>query len=196
MKIFVAGDGSIPLSPDEEDDLIPNLATREELNEWERLNILEAYTWALDRKGIARRDPIAEPYVRELHRRMFDQTWKWAGKYRTTEKNIGVPCHQIRDQLSALLGDVRYWLDHSTFLPDEIAVRFHHRLVCIHPFANGTGRHARLLTDVLASRQGCPVFTWGAAELVQAGDFRRVYIEALRAADRNDIRLLLRFARC
>jgi Fic-DOC domain mobile mystery protein B len=195
MKIFVAGDSSTPLSPDEEDDLIPSLATRQELNEWERLNILEAYTWALDRKGIVRRDPLAERYVRELHRRMFDQTWRWAGRYRTTEKNIGIPCHQIRDRLAALLGDVRYWLDHATFAPDEIAVRFHHRLVFIHPFANGNGRHARLMADVLACKQGCSVFTWGASELAKDGDFRHAYIAALRAADKNDIGLLLSFAR-
>jgi Fic-DOC domain mobile mystery protein B len=126
---------------------------------------------------------------------MFDQTWKWAGRYRSTERNIGVACHRIRDQLAALLGDVRYWLEHATFPADEVAVRFHHRLVFIHPFANGNGRHARLLADVLASKQGRPAFSWGAGELARAGDFRAAYIEALRAADRNDIRPLLRFAR-
>jgi Fic-DOC domain mobile mystery protein B len=195
MSVLVDGDGSTPLSPDEEDDLIPSLATKEELNEWERLNILEAYSWALDRRNLARREPLAEPYVRELHLRMFDQTWKWAGRYRTTEKNIGIACHQIRDQLAALLGDVRYWLDHQTFAPDEIAVRFHHRLVFIHPFANGNGRHARLMADVLARRQGRPVFSWGSAEIVRPRNFRRAYLEALRAADTNDIRPLLTFAR-
>jgi Fic-DOC domain mobile mystery protein B len=195
MKVFVAGDGSTPLSPDEEDELIPSLATKEELNEWERLNILEAYVWALDRRSLARRDPLDEAYVRELHRRMFDQTWKWAGRYRSTEKNIGIPCYQIREQLAALLGDVRYWLGHATFSPDEIAVRLHHRLVFIHPFANGNGRHARLMADVLAKRQGQPVFTWGSAEIARVGDFRRAYLEALRAADGNDLRMLVKFAR-
>jgi Fic-DOC domain mobile mystery protein B len=195
MSLLVEGDGSTPLSPDEEDDLIPSLATKEELNEWERLNILEAYSWALDRRNLARRDPLAEPYVRELHLRMFDQTWKWAGRYRTTEKNIGIACYQIRDQLAALLGDARYWLDHQTFVPDEIAVRFHHRLVFIHPFANGNGRHARLMADVLAQRQGLLAFSWGSAEIMRAGNFRRAYLEALRAADANDIQPLLIFAR-
>ena len=195
MTLFGQEDGKTPLSAEEQGDLIPNLATREELNEWERQNILEAHVWALDARNIGRRDPLAEAYVRELHRRMFDQTWKWAGLYRSTEKNIGIPFYQIRDALAALLGDARYWLEHRTYAPDEIAVRFHHGLVFIHPFANGNGRHARLMADVLAYRQGRPVFTWGGAELVRAGDFRRRYIEALQAADRNEMKPLMEFAR-
>jgi Fic-DOC domain mobile mystery protein B len=195
MTLYDQGDGKTPLSADEQADLIPSLATREELNEWERQNILEAYGWAFDEKGIGRRDPLTEPYLRELHKRMFDQTWKWAGTYRTTEKNIGIPFYQIQNSLAALLGDARYWQEHETHALDEIAVRFHHRLVFIHPFSNGNGRHARMMADVLAKRQGRPVFTWGGAELVRAGDFRRRYIEALQAADRNEIEPLIQFAR-
>lgn len=195
MNLFAEGDGNTPLSLDEQLDLIPDLTSKEELNEWERLNILEAYGWALDKRNLNRLDPLSESYVRQLHLRMFDQTWKWAGVYRTTEKNIGIPHYQIREGLAALLGDTRYWLEHKTFGPDEIAVRFHHRMVWIHPFANGNGRHARLMADVLIRRQGCPLFTWGSADIVRAGDFRRSYIEALRAADKNDIGPLLLFAR-
>ena len=195
MSIFTTGDGNTPLSPEEQDDLIPDLSTKEELNEWERQNILEAYGWALDLKNLRLQDPLTEPYVRELHLRMFDQTWKWAGIYRSTEKNIGIPHYQIREALAALLGDARYWVEHQTFEADELAVRFHHRLVSIHPFANGNGRHSRLIADVLVRRQGRPVFTWGGADIVRAGDFRRSYIDALRAADKNDMQPLLAFAR-
>ena len=195
MTLFAAGDGNTPLSPEEQDDLIPDLSTKEELNEWERQNILEAYGWALDLKNLRLQDPLTEPYVRELHLRMFDQTWKWAGIYRSTEKNIGIPHYQIREALAALLGDARYWVEHQTFEADELAVRFHHRLVSIHPFANGNGRHSRLIADVLVQRQGRPVFTWGGADIVRAGDFRRSYIDALRAADKNNMQPLLTFAR-
>ena len=195
MTLFTTGDGNTPLTPEEQDDLIPDLTTKEELNEWERQNILEAYTWALEPRNLNRQDSLAEAYVRELHLRMFDQTWKWAGTYRTTEKNIGIPHYQIREALAALLGDARYWIEHQTYEPDELAVRFHHRLVWIHPFANGNGRHARLMADVIVRKQGRPVFTWGGADIVRAGDFRRSYIVALRAADRNDIQPLLVFAR-
>jgi Fic-DOC domain mobile mystery protein B len=195
VTLFAAEDGNTPLLPEEQAGLIPNLATREELNEWERQNILEAYGWALDTKNTGHLDPLTEPYVRELHRRMFDQTWKWAGRYRTSEKNIGIPFYQIQEALAALLGNTRYWQNNRTFAPDEIAIRFHHRLVFIHPFSNGNGRHARLMADVLVRRQGRPLFTWGGAELVRAGDFRRSYIEALQAADKNNIGPLLGFAR-
>ncbi len=195
MTLFTTGDGNTPLSPDEQADLIPNLSTRDELNEWERTNILVVYDWALNPRTLRRNDPMTEPYLRDLHHRMFDQTWKWAGLYRTTEKNIGIPHHQIREALAALLGDARYWLEHRTFPLDEIAIRFHHRLVFIHPFANGNGRHGRLMADVLAKTQHMPVFTWGGAGIVQHGDFRHSYIDALRAADKNDIGPLLAFAR-
>ncbi len=165
------------------------------MNEWERQNIIEAYGWALDARNIARYDPLDEPYVRQLHRRMFDQTWRWAGRYRTTEKNIGIVFYQIREELAVLLGDARYWLKNRSFAPDEIAIRFHHRLVFIYPFANGNGRHARLMADVLAQRQARPVFTWGRVEIVRSGDCRSQYIKALRAADKDDIGPLLEFAR-
>jgi Fic-DOC domain mobile mystery protein B len=115
--------------------------------------------------------------------------------YRTTEKNIGVPHHEIRERLGALLGDAHYWVEHGTHPPDELAVRFHYRLVLIHPFANGNGRHARLIADVLAQRHERPVFTWGGADLVNAGDFRQRYIDALQAADGGDIGQLFAFAR-
>lgn len=195
MNLFAEGEGNTPLSAEEQADLIPNLATKEELNEWERENILEAYAWALAANNLRRNDPLVEPYVRNLHRRMFDQTWRWAGVYRSSEKNIGVPHHEIRERLAGLLGDAHYWLEHGTYAADELAVRFHHRLVVIHPFANGNGRHARLMSDVLVQRLGRPVFTWGAADLARAGDFRRHYVEALQAADGNDLEPLLAFAR-
>jgi Fic-DOC domain mobile mystery protein B len=195
MTIFASGDGNTSLSPDEQADLIPNLATKQELNEFERANILVAYDWALAPLTIRRQDPLTEPFLRDLHRRMFDQTWKWAGIYRTTEKNLGIAHYLIRDALGALLGDTRYWLEHQTFPADEIAVRFHHRLVSIHPFANGNGRHARLMADVLARRQDESVFTWGGADILAQGDFRRRYINALQAADKNNIEPLLAFAR-
>jgi Fic-DOC domain mobile mystery protein B len=195
MTLFTTGEGNTPLTPDEQAVLIPNLATKEELNQWERENILVAYSWALNPRTLARENALSEPYLRALHQRMFDETWKWAGLYRTSEKNIGVPHHQIREQLAILIGDTSYWIESATFPPDEISIRFHHRLVFIHPFANGNGRHARLMADVLAKLQGRPEFTWGVADIVVQGDIRKGYIDALKAADKNDIAPLLAFAR-
>ena len=147
MTLFTTGEGNTPLTPDEQADLIPNLATKEELNQWERENILIAYSWALNPRTLARENALSEPYLRQLHRRMFDQTWRWAGLYRTSEKNIGVLHHQIREQLAILVGDTNYWIEHATFPADEIAIRFHHRIVFIRPFSNGNGTHARLMAD-------------------------------------------------
>jgi Fic-DOC domain mobile mystery protein B len=192
--IAAISDGNTPLSPEELEDLIPNLATKEELNEWERENILLARTWATsDRTSPL--DMASDEYVRKLHGKMFDQTWKWAGEYRRTEKNIGASVHEIRERLVALLGNVRYWIENNTYSTDEIAVRFHHRLVFVHPFPNGNGRHARLMGDVLAMKLGRPAFTWGSANLIKEGEARTRYLEAIRAADDGDIQPLLNFAR-
>jgi Fic-DOC domain mobile mystery protein B len=195
VSLLPAGDGNTPLTAAEEADIIPALATKKQLNQWERANILLAFDWALAPRNIRRHGPLTDAYVRNLHRRMFDQTWKWAGLYRATEKNLGIPHHQIREAIGILLGDTRYQIERQTYPPDEIAVRFHHRLVFIHPFANGNGRHARLMADVLAMKQGRRVFSWGSTDIARRGDFRRSYIDALKAADRNDVRPLLVFAR-
>jgi Fic-DOC domain mobile mystery protein B len=194
MKPTATEDASTPLSPEEIADLIPSLATKQELNEWERENILQARAWA----NSDRTEPIrmsSDEYIRKLHAKMFDQTWKWAGDYRLTEKNLGVPVHEIRERLAALFGDIRYWMENSTYSPDEIAVRFHHRLVFIHAFPNGNGRHARLVADLLVIKLARPGFTWGAVNLITPGETRARYLDALRAADRGDIRPLLEFAR-
>lgn len=195
MTGSVNDDSNTTLSPEEEVQLIPNLATRQELNEWERANILLAYDWALSSRTLKTQAPLTEAYIRNLHYRMFEQTWKWAGMYRTTEKNIGIAHHLIRDRLAGLLGDTLFWLENKTFEPDEIAVRLHHRMVFIHPFPNGNGRHARLMADVLAKTQGRQLFSWGGAEIMEYSKVRSAYIDALQAADKNDISALLAFAR-
>ena len=188
------GDGNTPLSPEELAGLIPNLATKEELNEWERENILLAREWAISGR-ISPADMASDQYIRKLHEKMFGATWKWAGQYRVTEKNIGVPSHEILERLMALFGDARFWIENKTYSADGMAVRFHHRLVFIHPFANGNGRHARLIADVLVAKLGRSVFTWGSANLVGPGQARNHYLEALRAADKGDMNPLLDFAR-
>jgi len=194
MPLLATSNGNTPLSTEELADLIPSLATKEELNEWERENILQAREWAT-RDRTSPNDMVSDKYIRILHQKMFDQTWKWAGQYRRTEKNIGVPFHEIPERLGVLVGDVRYWIENSTFSSDEIAVRFHYRLVSIHPFPNGNGRHARLISDILAMKLGRPPFTWGSTDLIRQGEARAKYLGTIRAADNGDIRSLLEFAR-
>jgi Fic-DOC domain mobile mystery protein B len=189
--------GATPLDADELASLIPaHLTTQAELNEWEQLNIGEGDKWA--RKQ--RKDILGEDFLRQLHRRMFGETWKWAGEFRKSDKNIGVDWRYIGVELKKLFDDVRYQIEHATFPADEIAVRFHHRLVAIHAFPNGNGRHARLMADLLAERLGQPRFTWGSRRLANdsltdASPVRHDYIAALQAADAHDIAPLLAFAR-
>jgi Fic-DOC domain mobile mystery protein B len=188
-------ESSTPLTADERADLIPDLTTLEELNEWERQNIFDAARWALGPRSLQRNNPLTEAFVRDLHRRMFSRTWEWAGAYRDSEKNIGVPAYAIREELGKLLPDAQFWVENETYPLEEIAIRLHHRLVLIHPFPNGNGRHARLMADVLLRRAGLSALTWGRVNLAKDGNFRKHYIAALRAADAGDIKPLLAFAR-
>ena len=184
--------GATPLDADELASLIPgHIITQGELNEWEQLNIVQGDTWA--RKQ--RKEILDEGFLRRLHQQMFGETWRWAGTFRKSDKNIGVDWLRIGVEVKNLLDDVRYQIENNSLPPDEIAVRFHHRLVAIHPFPNGNGRHARLMADLLAERLGRPRFTWGSASLVDANETRQRYIAALQAADARDIAPLLAFAR-
>jgi Fic-DOC domain mobile mystery protein B len=185
-------DAATPLSAEEQAELIPAYVTlRHELNEAEQANIVDAERWAFART----RDVLDERFLSELHKRMFGRVWRWAGKYRVTSRNIGVDAYRIAQELRQLLDDCRYWVGHTTYALDEIAARFHHRLVWIHPFPNGNGRHARLATDLLLVALGRPRFTWGRVNLVDAGQTRQAYVAALRAADARDLSPLLEFVR-
>ena len=185
-------DDATPLTPEEREGLIPSHVTlHRELNELEQQNILEADAWVFSRK----RDPTSEAFVRNLHRRMFGDVWRWAGTYRTSNKNIGVERDQIQLRLYEALDNIRYWIEHETFPADEIAVRFHHALVFIHPFLNGNGRWSRLMADIVAVQLGRPRFTWGSSHLRAADEVRKIYIEALKSADDHDFAGLIAFAR-
>jgi Fic-DOC domain mobile mystery protein B len=184
--------GATPLDAEELRDLIPqHITTQAELNAWEEKNILTAEQWALKQEDI-----VTMAFIKELHKHMFNMTWKWAGKFRTSEKNIGIDWHKIPIMVRELCDNVRYQLDHDTYSSDEIVVRFHHRLVWIHCFSNGNGRHARLIADLLIIQQGKPRFSWGRFQsLYEATSVRAQYIESLRLADKGDYSQLLAFAR-
>ncbi len=181
-----------PLSADERAGLIPSYITlRGELNEAEQANIAEAEDWAFRRE----RDVLDEKFLNDLHRRMLGRVWNWAGEYRRSGKSVGVDAYRIPQDLRQLLGDARYWIENATYGADEIAARFHHRLVSIHPYPNGNGRHSRLATDLLLKQLGQPRFTWGSENLVDANETRQSYISALRTADAHDFGPLLTFVR-
>lgn len=187
--------GATHLDPDEMAGLIPNYITSQgELNILEKENIIEATRWALRKRT---HDCLNVSFCLDLHKRMFKKVWKWAGTQRQTNKNIGVDKIHIPMKLKELFDDVKYWIDNDTFNNDEICVRFHHRLVAIHAFPNGNGRHARLMTEVLQTFLEEPLFSWGANPGSYNSDLeiREAYIKALKEADQGNYQLLFDFVR-
>lgn len=189
-------EGATPIDPNEADGLIPkHLQTQSELNAFEHLNISLAMPWAFSQKNI-----LSIKTIKLLHKKMFHQVWSWAGQYRKTQKNIGVEAYRIETELYQLCEDVQFQIENNSFHIDEIAARFHHRLVLIHPFSNGNGRHARLSTDILLKSTKNEVFSWGSKlfssqNLTSANELRKIYLDALRQADKGYIDQLLKFVR-
>ncbi len=196
LDLFPIEDGATLLTSEEQSELIPSLATRAQLNEVERLGINTARVWAMRPRALARTDLLSDAVGRELHRRMFRGVWRWAGRYRTTEKNLGWAGPRITEGVRNAFDDARTQLQYASYPLHEVAVRLHHQLVVIHPWPNGNGRHARLVADiVVAAGRGVPL-TWGAGvNLVAAGEIRARYLAAVRAADGQDFGPLLEFAR-
>ena len=190
---FEKPDGATPLEPDELESLkFAHVTTRGELDELEQANIEQGLAWISRRRGGSVFD---DGFIRTLHKRLFGDVWSWAGDYRQTEKNIGIDPIHIAVQLLMLLDDARYWAENDTYPPLEAAARFHHRMVQIHPFANGNGRHARIATDImLEDIYKRPPIAWASGfDLLADNERRDAYIAALRAADAGDLKPLLSF---
>ena len=189
-------DGQTPLDEDEKEGLlIKSIATRGELDEFEQQNIEDAIQWSLARK-FKTEQILSESFIKQLHIRMYSSVWKWAGQYRKTNKNIGVDKLEISTTLRSLIDDAKYWLENSVYEPDEFAIRFKHRLVSIHCFPNGNGRHSRMIADIIIEKiYKQPVFSWGDSSISEETDIRDKYLKALRKADKGNFDLLLKFAR-
>ena len=189
-----------PLTDAERQGLLLPVLTRAELNLAEAANISDAMSWLF--LSLRRVHPEAvtdEEWLRRLHRRMYGQVWAWAGRYRTADRNLGVPYWRIRMDIRDVLGDVRAWLADASptrYGDDECAIRFGYRLVAVHPFPNGNGRWSRLVSDALIVALGGTRFTWGGNALSEPGRARRDYISALRTADTDgDLGPLIAFSR-
>ncbi len=190
--------GATPLTNDELHDLIPkHITTQGELNEAEQLNIASAQVWLRSQK-LTSQYVLDSLFIRKLHKKMFGNVWKWAGKFRQSDKNIGVDWTIVSVELKKLLDDTHFQFTVTSLNQDEIIARFHHRLVWIHPFPNGNGRHARIVTDCLLRAVDRPRFSWGGQSMnqySQATEIRKQYIGALRQADKGNIQSLMKFVR-
>jgi Fic-DOC domain mobile mystery protein B len=194
--LFQDPEDATPLDPGEREGLLQSwITSRSDLNEAEQDNIVKGAVWARRRRSQRAADLLSDDFAKMLHKQMFGEVWKWAGTYRQTERNLGIEAYRISAETPAMFADVRYWVDNKTHSPDEIAVRLHHRLVAIHPFPNGNGRHARLMADLLIERLGGQPFSWGGGSLVDIGTLRAQYVAALQAADGHDLGPLITFAR-
>lgn len=184
--------GATPLDRNEMEALIPSdINTQAQLNEAEQSNIIQARSWATQKKH---KELLTEAFLKRIHFKMFNLVWRWAGQYRKSDKNLGSPWYDLTTDIHKLLADSQYWIEHHTYDWDELAVHFHHRLVCIHPFPNGNGRHARLLTDLLMIEYNQEPFSWG-ENSVDPNQVRAQYLKALRLADQRNYRELLVFVR-
>lgn len=190
--------GQTPIDEEEKEGLkIASISTNGELDEFEQQNIEQAILWTIGKK-LSSDKILSEEFLKELHKRMFGEIWSWAGKFRRTEKNIGIESWKIPTELRLLLDDVKFWIENESFPKDEIAIMFKHRIVCIHCFANGNGRHSRLMADLIAEKIfNEPVFSWGQrnANLSKGSDLRTRYLRALKKADLGKFDDLIRFAR-
>lgn len=186
-------DGATPLDPDEILGLKPGLRTRSELNAFEQANIASALMWARTSR-ILKKDLLKVDSLKLLHKHMFSDTWSWAGKFRTTGKNLGCEPHLITEQLAVLCADTKYWIENKVYSEEQCAIRFHHRLVSIHPFPNGNGRHSRLAADLLLHFRGRQFLAWGGDSIDVEGSVRTRYLQSLRAADKKNFDALIDFA--
>lgn len=188
-------DGQTPIDEEEKEGLlIETISTKGELDEFEQLNIEEALQWIFGKK-FKPQQVFTEKFICDLHKRMYGNVWAWAGTFRKTEKNIGVKSYLIPMQLKELCDDTLFWIENKTDSPEEIAIHFKHRLVSIHCFPNGNGRHSRLMADIIIEKLfGKEPFSWGAANLSKDNDTRKAYLKAVKQADNNDYQPLLDFA--
>jgi Fic-DOC domain mobile mystery protein B len=189
-------DGQTPLDEEEKEGLkIKSISTQGELDEFEQLNIEKAIEWTIHTKLKPERI-LTEKFIKDLHKKMYGDVWKWAGEFRKTNKNIGINWTQIGLELKNLIDDTKYWIENKTFSPEEIAIRFKHRIVAIHCFPNGNGRHSRIIADiVIESIFGKDIFSWNKSNMVKADETRKVYIKALKEADNGNINALIKFAK-
>lgn len=189
--------GQTPLDEDEKESLlIPTITTREELDEFEQLNIEKAVEYYLLRRNFKKEDILSEKFIFEVHKRMLGDVWEWAGTIRRSNKNLGVDKFQIPSRLRQLIENCRYWIENKTFPEEEIAIRFKHEIVSIHVFPNGNGRHSRLMADIMMKHIfKKAIFSWGHKDLVHQSKVRDEYIKALREADKGDMTSLIQFSR-
>lgn len=194
MVHFDTPEGATPIE-DAAGLLIEGVLTYAALNAVETENIIMAVNEHLRRRKRRGEFWLTEEYVRRVHHDMFDSVWEWAGRYRNAQLNIGVQASRVREEVGKVCQDAAYWdAQKENPMPVlERAVRLHHRLAWIHPFPNGNGRHARLLSDICLHVHHHKLPDWPSSALGGAGDVRGAYLAALKKADGGDFGPLINY---
>lgn len=192
---FNYNEGQTPLDENEKEGLkIKSITTQQELDEFEQLNIEKALEWTIS-ANLKTEKILSEKFIKDLHKKMYGDVWMWAGEFRKTNKNIGIKWTQVAVELKYLIDDAKYWIENQTYSQDEIAIRFKHRIVAIHCFPNGNGRHSRMMADIIIEFVfGKEVFSWQKSNMIKADETRKSYISALKEADNGNIKPLIKFA--
>ena len=182
--LFKDRDGQTPLPEDLQKGLIPkHIQTIGELNEYEEDNIFDGLVWLSKYSG----NHLDHVFWIKLHKRLFDQVWKWAGEIRAHELNnpdFNAP-HQIRPNLKELEQDIQFWIQNESYPEREIAARFHEKIETIHPFANGNGRFGRIITEYICERETFEIPKWGDCLKNEPEARRKTYIQGLTSARRD-----------
>ena len=185
-------EGETPL--DDLSGALVDIKTRQELDELEHKNNNKAYAKYLLMNPSKKALPMTYQSLCEIHKDMFGEVWSWAGEKRTSEKNLGVSPVKIGSEIHRFLHELHQW-EKEGAPPSEIAAKMHHRLVAVHPFENGNGRWARLVTNLYLHKNGQPLIQWPTDPDFVEKVFRPQYLAALKSADKGDYKPLLKLHR-
>ena len=155
------------------------------INEYEAKGIAfaEFYVFQLDTDI-----RVTVQLILEIHNIAFSELYDWAGKWRTNKVVVGhliaPEPSQVVQLMYQFLDNLNFKIDNSKELLDQLdCLTFaHYEFIRIHPFNNGNGRTGRILMNLIALKFGYkPLYLYK-----REGESRKVYISAMRAADKGN----------
>ena len=184
--------GETPIDPSKLKKSHKWIKNRAQLAEVEAKAVGLVHAKYLHGKPDRRRAPFTFKWMMNVNKEMFGKIWVWAGVRRKIElAGVGSKPYNIEVEVNELLGDMVVWTDTGMPLIEQ-ATRLHHRAVFIHPFENGNGRWARLLSNILLKQNDGAIVSWPDDNLVGCSSaIREEYISCLKAADQGDVEPLL-----
>lgn len=166
--------------PDKHDNIL-GITDLDLLYENEALGIIRAQQYILD---LDANFVFDSRLILDLHHIVFGNLYLWAGKWRNVVTNIGIDVGKIPYAIAEYADHVNYMKNAAMDREGLVNCLFytHHRYTQIHPFNNGNGRTARLITDLVANMNGYQNIQLYVRD---AGAERENYKAALKAADQH-----------